>query len=517
MSAQQHQYGFNTRQLHAGTQPDPTTKARAVPIYQTTSYQFNDTEHAARLFSLQEFGNIYTRIMNPTTDVFEQRLANLEGGVGALAASSGHGAQAQAILTLAGAGDHLVSASTLYGGTYNQFVYTFPRIGIDVTLVDPNDPENFRRAIRPNTKIIWGETLGNPRINVFPFEEVAAIAQAYGIPLVIDNTFATPYLFRPFEWGANIIVHSTTKFIGGHGTSIGGAIVDGGNFKWEGNPRFTNFNTPDESYHGLVYSTLGQLAFILKARVQILRDIGASQSPFNSWLFIQGLETLSLRMDRHVANAQAVAEYLEKHSKVAWVSYPGLESHPDMDWSETNVFSTFHICWGAQAGLSHRYGIPKYPLDRKMFGVFPHRVLAQNEMLLRGFDDEFLAPHSRHTEIRAEDILREPDLKLLAASDEAGVYIVASQDGRNIYITGHSEYDPLTLKAEYDRDLAKGVPIHVPINYYPNDDPAKLPRVRWRGHANLLYTNWLNYHVYQETPYDMEEIPIVKLFAPFGV
>jgi O-acetylhomoserine (thiol)-lyase len=332
MSEQQkRQFGFNTRQLHAGSKPDPTTKARAVPIYQTTSYQFDDTDHAARLFSLQEFGNIYTRIMNPTTDVFEQRVADLEGGVGALAASSGHAAQTMTILALCGAGDHIVSAATLYGGTYNQFVYTFPRIGIDVTLVDPQDPENFRRAIRPNTKIIYGETLGNPRINVFPFEPVAAIAHEHNIPLVIDNTFATPYLNRPFEWGANIVVHSTTKFIGGHGTSIGGIIVDGGNFKWEGNPRFANFNTPDESYHGLVYAALGAPAFILKTRVQILRDIGASQAPFNSWLFVQGLETLSLRMERHVANAQAVAEFLEKHPKVSWVTYPGLKSHPDYE------------------------------------------------------------------------------------------------------------------------------------------------------------------------------------------
>lgn len=324
-----HQFGFSTRQLHAGQKPDPTTNSRAVPIYQTTSYVFNDTEHAARLFALQEFGNIYTRIMNPTSDVFEQRVADLEGGVGALAASSGHGAQAMAILALCGAGDHIVSASTLYGGTYNQFVYTFPRIGIEVTLVDPSNPENFRAAIRPNTKIIWGETLGNPRINVFPFEEVAAIAHEHRIPLLIDNTFATPYLCRPFEWGANIVIHSTTKFIGGHGTAIGGIIVDGGNFDWAGSKRFPNFTEPDESYHGLVYATLGEPAFILKARVQILRDIGACQAPFNSWLFLLGLETLNLRMERHVQNAQAVAEFLEKHPRVNWVTYPGLESHPD--------------------------------------------------------------------------------------------------------------------------------------------------------------------------------------------
>jgi O-acetylhomoserine (thiol)-lyase len=324
-----HRFGFTTRQLHAGQQPDPTTGSRAVPIYQTTSYVFKDTAHAARLFALEEPGNIYTRIMNPTNDVFEQRVADLEGGVGALAASSGHAAQTMAIFTLCGAGDHIVSASTLYGGTYNQFVYTFPRLGIDVTLVDPRDPENFRQAIKPNTKMIYGETLGNPRIDVFPFEQVAAIARRARIPLMIDNTFATPYLCRPFEWGANIVVHSTTKFIGGHGTSIGGIIVDGGNFDWAASGRFANFTEPDGSYHGLVYASLGAPAFILKARVQMLRDIGACQSPFNSFLFIQGLETLSLRMERQVRNAQAVAEHLEKHPKVAWVAYPGLASSPD--------------------------------------------------------------------------------------------------------------------------------------------------------------------------------------------
>jgi O-acetylhomoserine (thiol)-lyase len=323
------QFGFNTRQLHAGQQPDPTTGSRAVPIYQTTSYVFKNTDHAARLFALQEFGNIYTRIMNPTNDVLEQRIASLEGGVGALATSSGHAAQTMAILALCGAGDHIVSASTLYGGTFNQFNYTFPRIGIEVTFVDPSDPENFRRAIRDNTRILYGETLGNPQINVFPFEEVAAIGRQHRIPVMIDNTFATPYLCRPFEWGANIIVHSTTKFIGGHGTSIGGVIVDGGNFDWAGSGRFANFTEPDESYHGLVYADLGAPAFILKTRVQILRDIGACQAPLNSWLFLQGLETLSLRMERHVQNTQKVAEFLAEHAKVKWVTYPGLKSHPD--------------------------------------------------------------------------------------------------------------------------------------------------------------------------------------------
>jgi O-acetylhomoserine (thiol)-lyase len=284
------QLGFNTRQLHAGQAPDPTTGSRAVPIYQTTSYQFRDTEHAANLFALKELGNIYTRIMNPTTDVLEQRLANLEGGVAALAASSGHAAQAMAILTLCSPGDHIVSSSRLYGGTYNQFNYTFPRLGIEVTFVDPTDPQNFAKAIRPNTKILYGETLGNPDIAVFPFEEVADVAKAHNIPVMIDNTFATPYLCRPFEWGANIVIHSTTKFLGGHGTTIGGMIIDGGNFDWASG-RFDNFTTPDPSYHGLVYSSLVQVGlppFMIKARVQILRDIGACQAPFNSWATLQG-------------------------------------------------------------------------------------------------------------------------------------------------------------------------------------------------------------------------------------
>lgn len=322
-------FGFNTRQLHAGQQPDPTTGSRTVPIYQTSSYNFKSTEHAANLFALKEFGNIYTRIMNPTSDVFEQRVADLEGGVGGLAVASGHAAQAQAIFTICEAGDHIVSSSTLYGGTYNQFAYSFHRLGIEVTFVDSHDPENFRRAIRPNTKLIYGETLGNPLINVFPFEEVAKIGQEFGIPLMIDNTFASPYLCRPIEYGANIVVHSATKFIGGHGTSIGGIIVDGGNFTWKGNPRFANFNTPDASYHGLVYSDLGALAFILKARVQVLRDIGGCISPFNSFLFLQGLETLSLRVERHVSNTQKVAEWLQRHDLVTWVSYPGLPGSTD--------------------------------------------------------------------------------------------------------------------------------------------------------------------------------------------
>ncbi len=324
-----HQFGFSTRQLHAGQKHDPATGASVTPIYQSAAYVFESTDFAARLFSLEEQGNIYTRIMNPTNDVFEQRLADLEGGWGALAASSGHAAQTMAVLTLCEAGDHIVAASTLYGGTISQFHHTFPRIGIETTFVDPNDPENFRKAIQPNTKVIWGETLGNPRINVFPFDEVSEIAREHGIPVVIDNTFATPYLCRPFEWGADIVVHSTTKFICGHGTTIGGAIVDSGKFDWAASGRFPNFTNPDPGYHGLVYADLGELAFITKARAQVLRDIGACQAPFNSWLLLQGLETLSLRMERHVQNAQRVAEYLETHPQVSWVMYPGLPSHPD--------------------------------------------------------------------------------------------------------------------------------------------------------------------------------------------
>jgi len=405
MSRDDHPFGFTTRQLHTGQQPDPTTGSRAVPIYQTTSYVFKDTDHAARLFALQESGNIYTRIMNPTSDVFEQRVASLEGGVGALAASSGHAAQTMAILALCGAGDHIVSASTLYGGTFNQFNYTFPRIGIEVTFVDPSDPKNFRRAIRDNTKILYGETLGNPRINVFPFEKVAAIARESRIPLMIDNTFATPYLCRPFEWGAHIVTHSTTKFIGGHGTSIGGIIVDGGNFEWAGNPRFPNFNQPDPSYHGLVYASLGAAAFITKTRVQILRDVGACQSPFNTWLFLQGLETLSLRMERHVRNAQAVAEFLEQHPKVRWATYPGLTSHPDHAAAKkylpkgSGAILGFGIKGGMVAGrkfidhlklFSHLANVG----DAKSLAIHPasttHSQLAPDEQIIAGVTPDFV-------------------------------------------------------------------------------------------------------------------------------
>jgi len=334
MDHQERVFGFETRQIHAGQNPDPSTGASAVPLYQSAGYQFRDTEHAARLFALEESGNIYTRIMNPTTAVFEQRIASLEGGSGALATSSGHAAQAATILTLCQAGDHIVSSSKLYGGTVSQFIYTFPRLGIQVSMVDPSNPDNFRRAIKPNTKILYGETLGNPDLSIFPFEAIANIGQEFSIPLLIDNTFATPFLCRPFEWGANIVTHSTTKYICGHGTSIGGVVVDGGKFDWKASGRFPQFTSPDPGYHGVIYANLGDTAFITKARAQQLRDMGACQSPFNSWLMLQGLETLSLRMERHVRNALIAAEFLQNNSNVNWVTYPGLTSHPDHETAQ---------------------------------------------------------------------------------------------------------------------------------------------------------------------------------------
>lgn len=329
--------GLGTKALHAGQQPDPTTGSRAVPLYQTTSYVFRDTEHAANLFALKELGNIYTRIMNPTTDVFEQRVAALEGGSGALAHSSGQAAITDAILNLAGAGDHIVSVAQLYGGTYNLFHYTLPRLGIEVSFVDADDPDSFHRALRPNTKAFYGEGLGNPALNIFPFEEVAKIAREAAVPLIIDNTCLSPMLNRPFEWGANIVVHSSTKYIGGHGTSIGGIVVDGGNFNW-GSGRFPGFTTPDASYHGLVHWDAfksfppaggANVAYILKMRLQLLRDIGACISPFNSFLMLQGLETLHLRMPRICENALKIAEFLSQHDRVTWVNYPGLKTSPN--------------------------------------------------------------------------------------------------------------------------------------------------------------------------------------------
>jgi O-acetylhomoserine (thiol)-lyase len=325
-SDQEHVFGFNTRALHAGQRPDPATGARAVPIYQTTSYVFEDSDHAAALFALQRFGNIYTRIMNPTTAVLEERMASLEGGIGALALSSGQAAQFLTVSALCQAGDDLVSSSTLYGGTYTQFDTSFRRIGFNTIFVDPDDPENFRKAITPKTKLLYIETIANPRMNVVDIEAVAKIAHEANVPLVVDNTFASPYLCRPFEYGADIVVHSTTKFIGGHGTSIGGIIVDSGKFPWtQGN--FPQINDPSPGYHGLRFSeTFGELAFIIKCRVEGLRDFGPCMSPFNAFLFLQGIETLGMRMARHSANALAVAQRLTKHPLVTWVNHPGLES-----------------------------------------------------------------------------------------------------------------------------------------------------------------------------------------------
>ena len=321
-------FGFNTRCLHEGYAPDPSTHARAVPIYQTTSFTFDNSEHAAALFGLQQFGNIYTRIMNPTTDVLEKRIASLEGGVAALALSSGQAAQFLTVNSLCEMGDHMVSSSTLYGGTFTQFDVSFRRMGIQTTFVEPDDPENFRRAITPKTKLLYGETISNPRGNILDIEAVAKIAHEYNIPLVIDNTFASPYLCRPIEHGADIVVHSMTKFIGGHGTSIGGVIVDSGKFDWSKGD-FPQLCKPSPAYHGLVFwDVLGPIAFIIRARVEGLRDLGPCISPFNSFLFLQGVETLGMRMDRHVANAQATAEWLEKHQYVKWVAHPGLASSP---------------------------------------------------------------------------------------------------------------------------------------------------------------------------------------------
>jgi O-acetylhomoserine (thiol)-lyase len=320
--------GFNTRCVHAGYQPDPTTKARAVPIYQTTSFVFDDSDDAAALFALQKFGNIYTRIMNPTTAVLEERVASLENGIAGLAMASGQAAQFVAINSLMGAGDELVSASTLYGGTYTQFDVTFRKLGYNVKFVEPDDPENFRKAITPKTKLLYGETISNPRGNVLDIEAVAKIAHENGIPLVIDNTFATPYICRPIDYGADIVVHSLTKFMGGHGNSIGGMIVDGGKFDWN-NGKFPQLTEPSRAYHGMKFhEVFGNLAFIIRARVEGLRDLGPCMSPFNSFLFIQGIETLGMRMDRHLANSLAVAEWLERNPLVTWVKYPSLKSSP---------------------------------------------------------------------------------------------------------------------------------------------------------------------------------------------
>jgi O-acetylhomoserine (thiol)-lyase len=400
-------YGFETLSLHAGQETaDSATNARAVPIYQTTSYVFDSPEHAADLFALKQFGNIYTRIMNPTQDAFERRVAALEGGVGALATASGQAAETFAILNIAGAGDEIVSSASLYGGTYNLFHYTLPKLGVTTHFVDSRDPENFRTKINDKTKALYAEILGNPRLDTLDIEAVAGIAHEYGIPLIVDNTLATPYLVQPFKHGADIVVHSATKFIGGHGTSIGGVIVDSGKFDWAASGRFPGLVDPDPSYHGVSYvGALGPLAYIIKARVQLLRDLGAATTPFNSWLFLQGLETLPLRMERHSENALRVAKFLESHPAVEWVSYPGLESHPQHHLARkyfTHGYGAilgFGIKGGLEAGkklirhvelFSHLANVG----DAKSLIIHPasttHSQLAPEEQLETGVTPEFI-------------------------------------------------------------------------------------------------------------------------------
>lgn len=397
--------GFETLALHAGQQPDPATGARAVPIYQTTSYQFKDTDHAARLFGLQEFGNIYTRIMNPTTDVLEQRITALEGGVGALALASGQAAETLGILNVAGAGDNIVSSSDLYGGTYNLFRHTLPKLGITTRFVDARDHEGFRKAIDDRTKLVFLELVGNPRLDIVDLQTIANIAHERGVAVMVDSTTATPYLCRPFEWGADIVIHSGTKYLGGHGTSIAGLLVDSGKFDWT-NGRYPEFTTPDPSYHGLVYTqAFGNLAYILKVRVQLLRDIGACLSPFNSFLLLQGIETLGLRMERHSQNALAVAQFLKEHSKVEWVLYPGLPEHPSyalaqkyMPKGQSGILG-FGIKGGRAAGakfinslrlFSHLANIG----DAKSLAIHPasttHSQLTPDEQRLTGVTDDFV-------------------------------------------------------------------------------------------------------------------------------
>ncbi len=355
-------YSFETLQLHAGQEPDSVTNSRAVPLYQTTSYTFNDAEHAANLFDLKEFGNIYTRIMNPTTDVFEKRIAALEGGVAALATASGMAAQLLAITTIAESGDNIVSTNLLYGGTFNQFKVALPRLGIDVKFVDGDEPEKFAELIDEKTKALYIETIGNPKLNIPRIDAIAEIAHKNGIPLIVDNTFgAGGFLSRPIEHGADIVTASATKWIGGHGTSIGGVIVDSGNFDW-GSGKFSTFTEPSPGYHGLVFndvfgkgSDFGNIAFIIRARVEGLRDLGAAISPFNSFLLIQGLETLSLRVERHAENAHKLAKHLEAHPDVDWVWYPGLESHPSHEnakkYLNNNLFGSM-IAFGIKGGIS---------------------------------------------------------------------------------------------------------------------------------------------------------------------
>ena len=397
---------FETLALHGGQAPDPATNARAVPIYQTTSYVFNDAEHAANLFALREPGNIYTRMMNPTTDVFEKRIASLEGGAGGLGVASGQAAITLSLLNLVRPGEEVVSSLSLYGGTYNLFTSTFPKLGIKVRYVDSTDPRSFDKAVTDKTRALYAETVGNPRLDTLDLEEVGRIAHSHAIPLVVDNTLPTPFLLRPLDHGADVVVHSATKFIGGHGTSIGGVIVDSGRFDWA-RGKFPDFTEPDPSYHGIVYTkSFSNLAYIAKARVQLLRDIGPALSPFNAFLFLQGLETLHLRMERHSTNALKVARHLEAHGDVEWVSYPGLESHPQHELAKKyhhrglyGAILGFGIKGGKEAGkefienlglLSHLANVG----DAKSLAIHPatttHSQLTPEEQQSTGVTDDFV-------------------------------------------------------------------------------------------------------------------------------
>lgn len=404
-TADDHVYGFDTLAVHAGQRPDPTTGARAMPIYQTSSYVFEDTDHAAELFALQRFGNIYSRIMNPTTAAFEERMAALEGGVGALAVASGQAAQFIAMASLLGPGDQIVSSNTLYGGTYTQFDITLRKWGVDVVFVDPSDPENFRRAITDRTRCLYGETIGNPRADVLDIEAIGAIAREAGVPLMVDNTFATPYLCRPIEWGADIVVHSATKFIGGHGTSIGGVIVESGRFPWD-NGNFPGMVEPSPGYHGISFTeTFGEYGFLMKARVENLRDLGPALSPFNAFMFLQGLETLPVRMERHVGNAERVAEFLVHHPAVSWVSYPGLPDSPYRALKEkylprgAGAVFTFGVKGGREAGaafieelrlISHLANIG----DAKSLVIHPasttHQQMTDEQLIAAGVGSDLI-------------------------------------------------------------------------------------------------------------------------------
>ncbi|MGG0537988.1 homocysteine synthase [Priestia aryabhattai] len=418
-----------TQAIHSGQQLDPATFSRAVPIYQTSSFGFKDTEHAASLFNLSEQGYIYTRIVNPTTDVFEQRIAELEGGVGALGVASGQSATTFSILNIASAGDEIVSASSLYGGTYNLFSSTLPKLGITVKFVNADNPENFRSAITSKTKAIYAESVGNPQGNVLDIEAVADIAHEHGIPLIIDNTVPSPYLLRPIDFGADIVVHSATKFLGGHGTAIGGVIVDSGKFNWEASGKFPDLTTPDPSYHGLVYTeAAGEAAYITKARVQLLRDIGAALSPFNSFLLLQGVETLHLRLERHSENALKVAKFLEQHELVEWINYAGLPSHPSYSLAQKylpkgqGAILTFGVRGGKNAAaklidsvqlFSHLANIG----DSKSLIIHPasttHQQLSEDEQKASGVTPELIRL-SVGTEA-IDDLLEDLDYALKAS------------------------------------------------------------------------------------------------------